>query len=150
PNNPSPGITYYQNTIVGMAKFCNDFLAQTNLTGNAAGVAQYENTHSIPGIKVINSQTIEIQLTKPASDFVDLVALTYASAVPVEDLQYVSGSPASFNHLLSDGPYKITSYQPGQQILLDRNAAWKQSSDPIRHQYVKRIQVTEGQPNFQS
>jgi ABC-type transport system substrate-binding protein len=45
----------------------------------------------------------------------------------------------------SDFANIITSYQPGKQILLDRNPAWEQSGDPIRHRYVDRIQITQGQ-----
>ena len=47
-------------------------------------------------------------------------------------------------HTISDGPYQITSYVPSRSITLARNPAWKQSTDPIRHQYVNEITVTMG------
>ncbi|HEY5988508.1 MAG TPA: ABC transporter substrate-binding protein, partial [Streptosporangiaceae bacterium] len=40
--------------------------------------------------------------------------------------------------------YQITSYVPGKSITLSRNPAWKQASDPLRHQYVNKITVTMG------
>jgi ABC-type transport system substrate-binding protein len=86
-----------------------------------------------------------IHLQEPASDFANILAMPFASAAPVEYLASVPDSNAFRQHTISDGPYQITSYQPGKQILLDRNPAWEQSGDPIRHQYVDRIQITQGQ-----
>ena len=45
---------------------------------------------------------------------------------------------------MSDGPYKITSYVPNRSITMVRNPAWKQTTDPVRHQYVNEITVTMG------
>jgi ABC-type transport system substrate-binding protein len=47
-------------------------------------------------------------------------------------------------HTLSDGPYQITSYTAGKSITLDRNPAWSAASDPLRHAYVSKINITEG------
>ena len=45
---------------------------------------------------------------------------------------------------MSDGPYAITSNVPGKSLTMSRNPAWKQSADPIRHQYVNEIKLTIG------
>jgi ABC-type transport system substrate-binding protein len=57
----------------------------------------------------------------------------------------VPNSPQFDAHVLSDGPYEITAYKPGTQIVLGRSPAWKASSDPIRKAYVNKIVINEGQ-----
>jgi peptide/nickel transport system substrate-binding protein len=47
-------------------------------------------------------------------------------------------------HTISDGPYYISAYNPNTSITLKKNPAWKQSADPIRHQYVDEVDITEG------
>ena len=66
-------------------------------------------------------------------------AIITASAAPVEYLKYIPLTPG--NVLYSDGPYYISTYNVGHEIILSRNAAWSQSSDPIRHQYVSQVDV---------
>ena len=91
-----------------------------------------------------------INLTQPASDFLNILALPFASAAPVEYLKYVPDGATFRQHTLSDGPYAITSYQPGRSIVLDRNPAWTQASDPLRHQHVATIDITQGQGSDQA
>ena len=70
--------------------------------------------------------------------------MPFASARPVEADKYIPGSNDFNKHIVSDGPYKVSSYVPSRSITLVRNPAWKQTSDPIRHQYVNEITVTMG------
>jgi peptide/nickel transport system substrate-binding protein len=53
-------------------------------------------------------------------------------------------------HTISDGPYQITSYIAGKSLTMMPNPAWKQSTDPIRHQYVKEITETDGVASAQT
>ena len=39
---------------------------------------------------------------------------------------------------------QISQYAAGKTIVLTRNPQWKQSADPVRHQYVAKMVVTEG------
>lgn len=148
PASPSGGLSYYEDTIAGFTKFCNGF-AKVNAASPAA-MASYLNNHSVSGIKAPDASTVVITLTQPASDFLNIMALPFASAAPVEYLKYVPDSAAFRQHTRSDGPYAITTYSAGAKIVLDRNLAWSQSSDPLRHQYVKSIQITEGQGSDQA
>ena len=70
--------------------------------------------------------------------------MPFASARPVEYDKYLPDSAQFRQHTLSDGPYAITQYIANKKIVLSRNPAWKQSTDPLRHQYVNQIVVTEG------
>lgn len=51
---------------------------------------------------------------------------------------------------MSDGPYQFSSWVPNKSILMTRNPAWKQSADPVRHQYVAKILVTMGTSSTQT
>jgi peptide/nickel transport system substrate-binding protein len=56
----------------------------------------------------------------------------------------VPGSNDFNQHIISDGPYTITTYNPGKELDLARNPAWKQSTDSVRGAYVDTIKTTEG------
>ena len=73
-----------------------------------------------------------------------MLALPFTSARPVEYDSYVPNSLQLDQHTISDGPYQISSYIPGKSITLVRNPAWKQSTDPLRHDYVSTIVDTLG------
>jgi peptide/nickel transport system substrate-binding protein len=148
PASPSGGLTYYEDTIAGFTQFCDGF-AKVNAADPAA-MASYMNSHQISGVTTPDSSTVVINLTQPASDFLNILALPFASAAPVEYLKYVPDGATFRQHTLSDGPYAITSYQPGRRIVLDRNPAWTQASDPLRHQHVSSIDVTQGQGSDQA
>jgi peptide/nickel transport system substrate-binding protein len=142
PVSPVGAPGYYEGTIVGMRGYCDGFAKASQ---DAASVRSYLQSHNVAGLRATDPETLVVHLLQPTSDFANILAMPFASAAPVEYLAYVPDSNAFRQHTISDGPYQITSYQPGKQIVLDRNPAWEQAGDPIRHQYVDRIQVTEGQ-----
>jgi peptide/nickel transport system substrate-binding protein len=134
---------YYTATIAGFLAFCTPFAAMDPASSPTARAA-YINGHDVSGIQTPDSSTIVFTLTQPATDFLNILALPFASAAPVEDLSYVPVRPG--NPLYSDGPYQISTYEiskagVGQEIDLDRNPAWSQSSDSIRRDYVKAIDI---------
>ncbi len=143
---PVGNLPYYSKTIAGLAQYCNQettFFAKIKKP-TAAQFANFQNTHTISGITTPNSSTIQFHLIKPAGDFPFELAMPFASARPVEADKYIPGSLDFDKHIVSDGPYKITSYVPNRSITLVRNPAWKQSTDTVRHQYVNEITVTMG------
>ncbi|MGH8835854.1 MAG: ABC transporter substrate-binding protein [Actinomycetes bacterium] len=142
PVSPVGAPGYYTNTIVGMQQFCDGF---AKVPGNAKAMADYIDSHQISGVTAPNDTTIVFKLMKPASDFLNILALPFASAAPVEYLRYVPDDATFRQHTLSDGPYEITKYSANKEIDLDRNSAWEQTADPIRHQYVDQIQIVQGQ-----
>lgn len=142
PVSPAGALGYFTDTIVGMKEFCDGF-AKAGQT--VAAMKSYIQSHDIAGIKAPDNKTLVITLIKPASDFLNILALPFASAAPVEYLNYVPDSNDFRQHTISDGPYMIVKYVPNKEIDFDKNPAWQQSSDPIRHQYVDHITLTEGQ-----
>ncbi|HEY3957694.1 MAG TPA: ABC transporter substrate-binding protein [Streptosporangiaceae bacterium] len=146
--NPVLGVgnpLYYVPVIKGMSPYCDAFAAAfKGKTPTPAAMTAFTNSHSISGISTPNSLTIKFTLTQPAYDFLNIMAMPFASARPAEYDSYAPDSAPFRQHTLSDGPYAITSYTANKKIVLSRNAAWKQSSDPLRHQYVNQIDITEG------
>ena len=144
--NPVLGVgnpTYYTSTIAGMASYCAAY-GKLPSTSTAAQLASFQNSHNITGVSAPNASTLVIKLSQPASDFLNIMALQFASAAPVEWDSYLPDSAAFRQHVYSDGPYGISSYVAGKSITLIRNPQWKQSADPVRHQYVAKMVVTEG------
>lgn len=135
----APG--YFTGTIVGMAAYCSAFL---KVKPTLAAVDAYIRGHNIAGVKALNSTTVQFTLIKPATDFIDILSLPFSSPVPAEYGAYLPGSAQLAQHVISDGPYKISSYVPSRSITLVRNPAWKASTDEIRKAYVDKIDVTEG------
>ena len=153
PVSPVGNEPYYTSTIAGLAGYCNaetTYFSSKSNAQTAANIAAFQNSHSISGLSAPNSLTLQITLIQPASDFLYMMAMPFASARPVEYDSYLPNSLQLDQHTLSDGPYTITSYIPNKSITLSRNSAWKQSTDSLRHQYVSSIVVTEGVTSAQT
>ena len=147
PVSPVGNPVYYEATISGLKQYCNAeaaYFANKSHAPTAANIANFQNTHTITGITSPNPMTIQFHLLSPASDFIYMMAMPFTSARPVEYDKYVPNSLQLDQHMISDGPYQITSYiaEPVDHDV--RNTAWKQSTDSVRHQYVKQITVTMG------
>jgi ABC-type transport system substrate-binding protein len=142
PVSPVGAPGYYENTIVGMKAFCDGF---AKVSGTAPAIGAYINGHDISGVTATDATTLTIKLLQPATDFLNILAMPFASPAPKEYLNYVPDSAQFRAHTISDGPYQITKYTANQSIDLAKNPAWTQASDPVRHQYVNNITVTEGQ-----
>ncbi|WP_188195249.1 ABC transporter substrate-binding protein [Nonomuraea sp. SYSU D8015] len=142
PVSPVGAPSYYTGTIAGMKQYCDAF---AKVPGTASAIARYIDTHDISGIRADGDMTLVFTLTRPANDFLNLLAMPFASAAPKEYMSYVPDDASFRRHTISDGPYQITKYAPNREIDLARNPAWSQAADPIRHQYVDQIQIREGQ-----
>jgi peptide/nickel transport system substrate-binding protein len=154
PVSPVGNESYYVSTIVGLNSYCN---AETAYFANAkqhpptaANIAAFQNSNNITGITTPDPMTIQFTLIQPASDFMYMMAMPFTSARPVEYDAYVPNSLQLDQNTLSDGPYAISSYVPGKSITMVRNAAWKQSTDTLRHDYVDKVVLTEGVTSAQT
>jgi peptide/nickel transport system substrate-binding protein len=146
--------SYFTSTIAGFSAYCTaesgHFTGHGAAAVTAAAMAAWQNTHSIAGLSAPSPLTLQVRLTQPAGDFNNIMALPFVSARPSEYDAYLPGSAGLNQHMMSDGPYEISSYTPGKQIVLTRNPAWKQSTDTVRHQYVKKVVVTLGTSSDQT
>ena len=148
PVSPVGNPTYYESTIAGLTAYATAETAYfANATAHpptAANITNFQNTHNISGIATPNSSTIQFTLISPVSDFLYMMAMPFTSARPVEYDSYVPNSLQLDQHTISDGPYQISSYIPGKSITMVKNPAWKQSTDPLRHDYVSTVVDTLG------
>jgi ABC-type transport system substrate-binding protein len=134
---PNGNPSYYSATIAGYSDFCSTFEGQ-DATESAAARAAYITGHDISGLQTPDSSTLVITLKAPAPDFLNIMALPFASAAPVEYLKDVPLTPG--NQTYSDGPYYVSAYDVTHSITLSRNTEWSKSTDPVRQQYVDTIQ----------
>jgi ABC-type transport system substrate-binding protein len=141
PASPVGAPGYFTATIVGMASYCAGF---AKAPATVAGIAAYVNSHNLPGVVATSESTLTFHLLSPTPDFLYILTMGFCSARPIEYMNYVPDSAAFRQHTLSDGPYEITSYTAGKSITLVRNPAWVASTDPLRHAYVNKIDITEG------
>ena len=139
----APG--YYTSTIKGMAAYCAAYAkAFEKAKPTAAALAAFQNSHDIAGVRAKDDKTIVFTLVQPAGDFLNILSLNFSSAAPQEYDQYVPDDATFRQHVISDGPYKITQYVATKSIRLERNPAWTQAADPIRHQYANTVDVKMG------
>jgi peptide/nickel transport system substrate-binding protein len=140
PVQPFGGLPDFETLIVGFQSFCDGFakVAQT-----PAAIKSYVEGTDLPGVVAKDDKTIVFHLVNPATYFVDMLTLTAFSPAPVEVLKYLPGSQQLGQHQISDGPYKIESWEPTKHISFVRNPAWEASSDPVRKAYVDKVLVNE-------
>jgi peptide/nickel transport system substrate-binding protein len=104
----SPGVGFY-SAIKGADQF-----AKTK-KGGISGIITNDK-----------ARTIEIKLTQPRGDFLDILTLTFSSLVP-------AGTPSSdqsLHPIPSTGPYMIKAYSPSRSFTLVRNPYFKKNNIP--------------------
>ncbi|MGN6612981.1 MAG: ABC transporter substrate-binding protein [Angustibacter sp.] len=84
-----------------------------------------------------DGKTITFHLNQPAGDFNYTVTLSSFAAVP----KAKDTGEKYDTSVVSDGPYKITEYTKGQQLVLERNPNWSSSQDSYRPAYPDKIVV---------
>lgn len=87
-----------------------------------------------------DGSTITFNLAFPVPDFNYTVTLSAFAGVPkaADTGEKYDDKP------VSNGPYKISEYAKGSQLVLDRNDAWDPESDPYRPAYPDKIVVKFG------
>ncbi|WP_246178555.1 ABC transporter substrate-binding protein [Actinomadura decatromicini] len=148
PASPSAGTGYFVSTIKGMAGYCRGFSAVDPKDPGA--MAAYQRDHDVEGVRAKDDRTLVFRLNRPASDFLNLLALPYTAAAPREYDRYVPDGPELRRNTISDGPYQIAEYRPGLSYLLTRNPAWRAAADPLRERHVAKIQITLGQDSAET
>jgi peptide/nickel transport system substrate-binding protein len=147
PRAPSPALSYYLSTITGLARF-RDTLAAA--PGSVAALAERLENTEIEGVRALGDRDVCFTITNPASDFLNMLAVPFATPAPAEYLDHLPGS-AELNHaLLSNGPYELARYVPGQRIELRRNPAWEPATDDVRAAYLDGIEVRQGVPEAEA
>ncbi|MGX0966068.1 peptide/nickel transport system substrate-binding protein [Bradyrhizobium japonicum] len=134
---------YFTSTILGMKEYCDAYdKAFKGGQPTAADLARFQNCADIVGLRAADDKTLIIKLKQPANDFLNVLAMGFASAAPQEYDRYIPDSEEFRRNMLSNGPYRIAKYGArGRELRLERNHAWLQETDPIRHQYLDAIEI---------
>lgn len=137
PNANASAITYYNATLKGFADYGKEFAKVK--TGDLAASKTFIDTHEIPGVKAVNDQTLQFTLTKPTSDFLDILTLPFVTPLPEEVTSNYFADGLEFRqHYVSSGPYEISKYDPNKQLVLSRVKGYNSDGDP-RKAYADEI-----------
>jgi peptide/nickel transport system substrate-binding protein len=100
----------------------------------------------ISGIETPDDNTIVFNLTKPTGDWDMRVTMPATTPVPQSVAsKYDKGKDSDYDsHVVSNGPYYISKYTPGETIQMKRNTTWDAASDPNRKAYPNEIDWKEG------
>lgn len=146
PLRRSAFLPYFTDTVRGMAKFCAEYAAAfAGTVPTGPELAEYQNSHNIPGLLVLDDETIVFELRRPAMDFIDMLTLPCASPAPVEYDRFVPGSIELCRNIRSTGPYRPADFTPGRELRLDRNPAWHAETDSVRGQHLEAVEVSSEQ-----
>ncbi len=106
--------------------------------------ARYEKgAKSVTGIKVIDPQTIQVTLTQPDVTFLYALTQPFMAPVPKEEVEKFGKDFQA--HVVGNGPYKLTSYDPGgQTMLFDRHTGYHWPGLPYVDQVEYRWGVDPG------
>jgi peptide/nickel transport system substrate-binding protein len=133
---------YFTDTILGMRAYCEAFDEMCPGRAPDSGEpARFQVAHEIEGVRAADDRTLVITLVEPANDLLNILATGFASAAPVE-YDGLSDTPESSGTVISCGPYRVASRRREiRQLVLERNPAWTQQADPIRHQFADAIHL---------
>lgn len=87
-----------------------------------------------------DDKTIIFHFDQPRAEVPFAVAMPNIGAVPVKKDTKEKYDKAP----VASGPYRIASFKPGKGITFVKNKHWDPKTDPIRHQYVDRFEVSFG------
>ncbi|MDN3495410.1 ABC transporter substrate-binding protein [Planococcus sp. APC 4015] len=143
PVSPSNALSYFTDTIVGLAEYCDGFSA---VEPTIDAIRAYVEGNDIAGVQAVDERTVQFTITQPAADFIDILALgVFLAPQPVEYLDYLPDSPELRQNIISTGPYRIAEYVPDESYTLERNPVWDADLDPVRAANVDAIEISMGQ-----
>ena len=95
------------------------------------------------GIAATDNYTLTVTLAHPAPQFRAIVGLPYVQPVPKHVVQQWGDKWTDPSHIVSNGPYKLTSWQHDKQIVLDANPYYGGLAPTIKHAVIS---ITSGDP----
>jgi len=81
PSSPNPAQQYYTQTIQGFNTYCTNF---GNAGADLTSINNFMAQNNISGLTATSDRTVQIQLTQPASDFINILSLYFSAPAPKE------------------------------------------------------------------
>ncbi|GLW89814.1 hypothetical protein Aglo03_06300 [Actinokineospora globicatena] len=142
PFHRSTALPYFLCTIRGMAEYRDGHPASLR---TAAELAEHAGTHDIAGVFALDEQTLVVEVSSPAVDVIDVLALPCASPAPVEYDAFLPDSPEARRALRSTGPYRPVAGSEGL-LRFEANPAWRPESDLVRGRPASVFTVSPDEP----
>ncbi len=103
---------------------------------------------NLSGLETPNDTTLVIHLTQ-ASSLGLIQALSLPAGAPIPQgyaAKFDAQNPSTYGqHQIDTGPYYISTYKPGTEIVLDRNPNWTgQNEGDVRPAYLDKVVFQEG------
>ena len=76
---------------------------------------------STVGITATGDYTLQVKMAHPTPWFKAVVGLPYFPPVPMHIVQQFGNSWTDPSHIVTNGPYKLTSWEPGKDMVLTAN-----------------------------
>ena len=110
-----------------------------------SGAGEYKGPYTDKGKKwdgvSVEGQDVTIKMAKPFPDMDYWGAFMAMGPVP---LGKASTPPDYGKHIMSNGPYKVESFRPQEELVLVKNDQWDPNSDPgsppVRRQVDLQVQ----------
>jgi oligopeptide transport system substrate-binding protein len=74
------------------------------------------------GVKAVDALTLEVELEQPASYFIQILTSRYP--VPRHAVEAYGDAWTDLDNIITNGPFQLTSYLPGESIILERNPTY--------------------------
>lgn len=115
PRTESQGFWIFSKRIVGFSQY------QEKFNRRPSTEVMKEN---IPGFKVLDDFTIEINLTQPLPQLLDLLVMHFTAPVPYEAIEMYGKD--FVNHPVGTGPFKVKSWKYNSKIELVKNEKYRE------------------------
>jgi len=89
------------------------------------------------GVRALDDLTLVVELEAPAGYFLNVLAYAPTFPVPRHVVERFGAAWAEAGHMVSNGPFKLDAWQPGQSITLSRNPEY-------RGRFGGNVQCVEG------
>lgn len=132
PKNRPQGAWLWQGRIIGLDEWKE---------------AGSDYAQEVPGLRALDSHTLQIRLTRPYPQLLDTLAQGYSAVVPREAVERYGREFGA--RPVGSGPFKVVSYNTAR-IVMDRHPGyrrepvdiWEEGYDPASQRYtgVERIQ----------
>ena len=117
-----PGTEYSKTYFAGAEDYAGPYTGQDPDCEDWSGIS-------------VDGQVITLTMDRPFPDMDYWGAVMAMGPAPLGD----ASDPATYGQRpLANGPYRVESWDPDEELVLVRNDEWSADSDPGRHQYVNR------------